>query len=506
MVRVGLISILLTMAASPVWCAEVVVSGGTIRGTELPDGSTVFFGIPYAAPPTGSLRWRPPQPVVPWSGVRDATQPPRPCIQHDEGWNSKDALAGQEDCLYLSIHAPKHPANAHLPVIFWIHGGSNRAGSGYGYVDSAIHRYGVVLVALEYRLGVFGFLSSPELSAESAQHASGNYAILDQIAALEWVKHNIAVFGGDPDSVTVAGQSAGSFDVGMLLLSPLARGLFKQAIMESGTPGLALPPRSLADNETTGVQLETALHLPGGADGLAGLRSEPAAALIAPGDQLQPPGLPDPGVLWGQAIVDGWVLPRAPRAIFASGQQAHVPLIIGNNTREFSLPGGDNAARAMINGVFGTRAPDVLAGYGLTGASAPAPDPVLGDAAAQFVTDWVFRCPANDIARFQAQAGVPVWRYEFGVAALDAHGVVAHSAELKYIFDPPPAGATVRSWPPVQEYWAQFAKTGNPNGAGLPRWPALGRHLEYLSFTPQGPEVGRDLRGAVCGKLSNHAP
>lgn len=498
MVRMGFISLLLAWMALPAWCADIAVSGGIVRGTELPDGSAIFYGIPYAAPPVGELRWKAPQEVVPWVGVRDATHPPRPCIQHDEGWNSKDALTGQEDCLYLSLHAPKHPANAHLPVIFWIHGGSNRAGSGYGSAESAIYQHGVVLVALEYRLGVFGFLSSPELTAESPHHSSGNYAILDQIAALQWVKRNIAAFGGDPNHVTIAGQSAGAFDVGVLLLSPLAHGLFQQAIMESGTPGLPLPTRPLAANEATGVQLETALDLPRDAEGLAALRKQPAVALIAPGDQLHPPGLPDPGTLWMQAIVDGWVLPRPPLEIFAAGQQAHVPLIIGNNTREFSLPGGLEAARALINALFRTNTSDALAAYGFTKADGPAADPVLGDVGTQVLTDLIARCPSNEIARFERKAGVPVWRYQFGVAAPDAHGVVAHNAELKYVFDAAPAGATPGSWPPVQQYWAQFAKTGNPNGAGLPKWPALGKEGDYIEFTPQGTRVDRHLRAPIC--------
>jgi para-nitrobenzyl esterase len=501
----GLIALLLASLVTPAWSVQLAVTGGIVRGTELPDGSRIFYGIPYAAPPTGDFRWKTPQPVVSWSGVRDATRSPNPCIQHDEGWNSKDAVSGREDCLYLSVHAPKHPPSARLPVIFWIHGGSNRAGSGYGYADSPIYRRGVVLVAAEYRLGVFGFLSLPELTAESPYHTSGNYAILDLTAALEWVKHDIAAFGGDPDNVTIAGQSAGAFNVGMLLLSPPARGLFHKAIMESGTPGLALPPRSLAENEGIGVQLENVMHQPRGSDGLVALRGEPAAALIASGDQLTPPRGLNPDLLWAQAIVDGWVLPRPPLEVFVAAQQAHVPLIIGNNTREFSLGGGPDAARALINGVFGTRASDLLAAYGLTKGDAPADDPVLGDVGTQLLTDIIFRCPANDVARFQHNAGLPVWRYQFGVAAPDAQGTVGHNAELKYVFDLPPAGVPPGTWPPVQEYWVHFAKTGNPNGSGLPNWPPLGRSANYLEFIPQGPRFGQGLRGAICRRIRGTA-
>ena len=501
--RIALFAFLVTSFAPSIWATEQAVTGGTIEGQELADGSTIFYAIPYAAPPVGDLRWKPPQPVVPWSGVRDATRPPAPCIQHDEGWNSKDAVEGKEDCLYLSVHAPKQEPIAHLPVIFWVHGGSNTAGSGYGYADSAIYQRGVVLVALEYRLGVFGFLGSSELTAESPQHTSGNYAILDQIAALDWVKHNIAGFGGDPANVTIAGQSAGAFDVGMLLLSPPARGLFHKAVMESGTPGLALPVRSLAKNEAIGAQLAALIHVPKGADVLAALRATPATSLITAGDKLVPPDQLDPGVIWGQAIVDGWVLPRAPLEILAAGEQAHVPLLIGNNTRELSL-GGPNAARAVIKGIFGTNASRLLAAYGLSGTDTPADSPVLGQVDTQLITDFIFRCPANEVATFQHDAAEPVWRYQFGVAAPDANGIVAHSAELKYVFDAPPPRAALGVWPPVQRYWTNFAKTGNPNGAGLPNWPEMGKQANYIEFTPHGPRVGKHLREAIC-KLMQHS-
>ena len=501
--RIALFALLVTSFAPSIWATERAVTGGTIEGQELPDGSTLFYAIPYAAPPVGELRWKPPQPVVPWSGVRDATRPPAPCIQHDEGWNSKDAVESKEDCLYLSVHAPKHEPTAHLPVIFWIHGGSNLAGSGYGYADSAIYRRGVVLVALEYRLGVFGFLGSSELTAESPQHTSGNYAILDQIAALDWVKHNIAGFGGDPGNVTIAGQSAGAFDVGMLLLSPPARGLFHKAVMESGTPGLALPVRSLAKNEAIGAQLAALIQVPEGADVLAALRATPATSLITAGDKLVPPGQLDPSAIWGQAIVDGWVLPRAPLEILAAGEQAHVPLLIGNNTREFPL-GDPNAARTLIKVVFGTNASRLLAAYGLSGADTPADSPVLGEVGTQLITDFISRCPANELATFQHDAAEPVWRYQFGVAAPDAHGIVAHNAELKYVFDAPPPRAALGKWPPVQRYWTNFAKTGNPNGAGLPNWPEMGKQANYIELTPQGPRVGKHLRGAIC-KLMRHS-
>jgi para-nitrobenzyl esterase len=211
------------------------VEGGSVRGTIAGDGSTLLFrGIPFAAPPVENLRWKAPQPPVPWSGVRDASGPTPACIQNDQGWNHEDYLSGREDCLTLDVGTPS--LTGKRPVLVWIHGGSNRAGSPGGMITSPIVREGIVLVGMRYRLGIFGFLSHPALTREGGG-SSGNYALMDQIAALRWVRANIAKFGGDPDDVTIAGESAGSQDVSLLLAAPAARGLFKQAILESGTPG-----------------------------------------------------------------------------------------------------------------------------------------------------------------------------------------------------------------------------------------------------------------------------
>jgi para-nitrobenzyl esterase len=230
---------LTAMAAAPASTTERMVTGGIVSGETLPDGGTVFRGIPYAQPPLGELRWKPPAPVIPWQGVRDATKAGPPCIQRSYEWNAADAFDGKEDCLYLDVQSPKHKPTDRLPVMFWIHGGANRAGSGIGYTDSPITRRGVVLVTFQYRLGIFGFASLPALTAESPEHASGNYSIMDQIAALKWVKANIANFGGDPGNVTIFGQSAGAQDVGLLMLSPLARGLFHKVIAEAEPLDLA---------------------------------------------------------------------------------------------------------------------------------------------------------------------------------------------------------------------------------------------------------------------------
>lgn len=473
---------------------QLQVTGGAIQGKTLPDGSAVYLGIPYAAPPVGALRWMPPQPVIPWRGVRATIAPPAPCAQLSEGWNAADAARSREDCLYLSVHAPKHAPGARLPVFVWIHGGSNRSGSGYGVTDSPMYKDGIVLVGIEYRLGIFGFLSLPELTAASTHRSSGNYALLDQIAALGWIRRNIAAFGGDPGNVTIAGQSAGAVDVGEVMVSPLARGLFARAVQESGAPGL---PRTLAANEAVGAQLFALNSLPRGRRGLAALRALPTGALLADGTKLRSPDNSF-DALWIGATADGRVVPRRFHGFYQPwAGRARVPVLIGNNTQEFILddPG---AARSVISSVFGANADRALALYGFRGNRPPPRDPVLGSAGTQVLSDLAFRCVSSDEASWVLASGQAVWRYQFGVPAPGAQQV-AHTAELGYVFGAPPAGANRGSWPPLQRYWANFTRTGNPNGPGLPAWPELHESGgAYLAFTPRGPQPARDLRKRIC--------
>lgn len=493
-VHLGVAALLFAVAAQ---ASVVSVTGGKIRGQELADGSAVFRAIPYAAPPIGELRWKPPQPALPWKSVRDAVRAPAPCMQINESWNAAAAAYGSEDCLYLSLHAPQHKPGAKLPVLFWIHGGSNRAGSGYGIVDSPIYKRGVVVVGLEYRLGVFGFLGLPELAAESPQHASGNYALMDMIAALNWVKTNIAAFGGAPDNVTIAGQSAGAVDVGELMRSPLARGLFAKAIEESGAPGL---PRNQAQNEKLGSDL-LALMAPD-TKRLAALRAAPASTILAQATKLREPTTGDFESLWIAVTADGWVLPGSSNNVYENSDQAPVPLIVGNNTQEFVVGGPPEVGRGLIQNVFGKNADKALALYGFSGDQAPSDDPVLGSVGTQAITDLAFRCSSNQVAQWGVVAGQKVWRYQFGVPQ-PGMDHVAHNAELPYVFGTAPPGATFASWPPVQAYWVNFLKTGNPNGPGLPTWPEMGKEAAYFSFTPQGPQLGKDLRGPICRLMAD---
>ncbi len=482
--------IALALLAAPACAATVAVTGGLIRGAELKDGSAVYRAIPYAAPPLGELRWKPPAPVMAWQGVRDAVNAPHPCMQSNEEWNAAAASFGSEDCLYLSLHTPRHKKGEKLPVFVWIHGGSNRAGSGFGTADSSLYKRGIVVVGIEYRLGVFGFLASPELAAESPDHAAGNYGLMDQIAALKWVKTNIARFGGDPDNVTVGGQSAGAMDVGELLRSPLTHGLFAKAIQESGAPGT---PRRNAAQQQIGSDFLVRLNLPPGPRGLGALRAMPAQTVLDRAAEIRPPAN---GVLWMADIPDGIVLTGDSNNLWRNGAQAHVPLLIGDITTELpaDMPDG---GKAMIANFFGANAGRAMDLYGFKGDTPPPDDPVLGNSATQVLTDVVFRCSTDREALWQVAAGSPAWRYLFG---LRRPGVpsVQHNAELDYVFEAKPKDATLLTWPPVQQYWANFMRTGNPNGPGLPAWPQMGTQLEYLAFTPEGLKTGKNLHGAIC--------
>jgi len=488
--ELALLALALSGMAAPAPADTVQVTGGAIHGLDAPDGSHLYFTIPYAAPPTGHLRWRPPAPVVPWSGVRDATQPGAPCAQPDDGWNSKDAAKSAEDCLYLSVHSPAHKPGDKLPVLVWIHGGSNRAGSGYGTAWSAINQKGIVVVSIEYRLGVFGFLSSPELTAESVHHASGNYGLLDQIAALEWVRDNIAAFGGDASKVTVAGQSAGAMDVSMLLRSPLARGLFRGAIEESGA---MQAPRPAADNEKVGLAVMKAVHV----TSLDALRAAPAADLLKVTGAMQPPDGQTYNMLWMEASADGYGLTSPQNDLYHNGDQAPVPLLIGDNSREDINDGDISTVRKLLVRGFNGKSAEAEKIYGIVGNELPAPDPVLGSAGTQAMSDMVFRCPDYREAAWQVVNGQPVFRYEFAVPAPGAAGV-AHSTELGYVFNNGPAGSTFATWPPALEYWANFVKTGDPNGPGLPAWPQMGPADKVMAFLPSGPTVVEDYRGPQC--------
>jgi para-nitrobenzyl esterase len=468
---------------------------GELVGVKGKGGQALFLGVPFAQPPVGALRWKPPRPVS-WRGSREATVQGPACLQKPLGWNDVDAARSSEDCLYLDIASPKLDPGARAPVMVWIHGGANWAGSGAGVVRSSLARQDVVVVSVQYRLGVFGFLSHPGLTAEGGG-ASGNYALMDLVAALRWVRDNIAVFGGDPDNVTLFGHSAGGQDVGLLMLTPSARGLFARGVLQSGTPGFGFPPRSLARNEAIGVDLARGVgatpEAASGPAGLEALRRASGQDLLKAADHLVAP-IDDQSFIWTQAVVDGAVLPRSPDQLLAESGGAPAPMIIGNSAREIALFGEDpQRARTWIRSDAAGSAPTLLALYGLDQPAPPTPDAVDGDVALRVATDRMFRCPASHVAAVRAGLGGAAWRYQLEVPA-PGKAAVGHGSELAYVFDAP-------GGPPMQAYWLNFARTGDPNGPGLPPWSKFGASKQYLAFTAAGPVPRQGLAAATCDHL-----
>ncbi|ESQ83519.1 hypothetical protein AEAC466_12650 [Asticcacaulis sp. AC466] len=478
----------------------VPITGGQLGGQALPDGTFAFKAVPFASPPTGSLRWTAPRDVAAWSGVRFSPDSAPACLQLSYGWNAAASKRSSEDCLYLEIRTASLNHTARKPVMVFIHGGANRAGAGDGTIFSALGRKDVVLVSLQYRLGVFGFLSHPALTAEQGG-ASGNYALMDQIKALQWVRDNIASFGGDPDNVTIFGHSAGGQDVGLLMASPLARGLFHKAIEESGTPQFGFGARTLAQNEALGVELAERFSKDpaDSAKALADLRRAPAMALQTAGDALHP-HMEDTGFIWDAAIVDGRVLPKSPADIFKAGEGAPVPLIIGVSARELTLADVNASLYGSIATRFGEQRGKVLRFYKLDVSKTPKPDEVLGDVTLQLSTDIMLRCPSDWMARQATRNGQTAYLYQLDVDS-DPKGTVHHGSELAFVFNERPKGVKSDRWPPLMDYWVQFATTGDPNGKHRDDWPAYGHKGRYIEFTKKGGKTHDGMRADMCAVL-----
>lgn len=485
-----MIALLLALAATTV--APIVrTDDGPVRGQPLPGGGAVFRGIPFAAPPVGALRWQPPRRPTRWSRIRPAIADHAACPQVASGdWNRAAAARGAEDCLFVDVRSPALRPAAPLPVLVWIHGGSNRAGAGGGTVESRITDRGIVLVSIQYRLGTLGFLSHPALSREQGG-SSGNYGLMDQQAALRWVRRNIRRFGGDPDRVTIAGESAGAMDVGLHLLMPGSHGLFRQAIAESGTAGFGMAPRSLRRNEAIGTLIARNAGL--GADATVDrLRALSVSAVLKADDRTDAPDLDDDSFLWLQAIVDGRVVTAPPALLLQRGRINAASVIIGVNARELSLHGGLPSAVATVRREFGSNADRALALYGLRDGEAAVSDPRLGDVTMQLANDLTFRCPTIAVSNALARRGTAVWQYQFDHAS--PGGAVGHASELRYVFDRARPGE-----PPLQAYWANFVRRGDPDGGGLIAWPGYDPATRrYLSFEQAGPSAKRDLRRAIC--------
>jgi len=487
-----LISILLSCTVGR---GQVVsVTGGQIRGTRAEYGGAVFKGIPFAQPPTSSLRWREPAAVKAWTGVRDATAFGPACVQ-----SGKLAANSSEDCLYLNVWTPQWPAKSGAAVMLWIHGGGNFAGASSEPIfdGESLARRGIVLVSINYRLGVFGFLAHPELTRESPHHVSGNYGLLDQIQALRWVHNNIAKFGGDPGNVTIFGESAGSLDVNLLAATPLSKGLFQRVIGESG-PVVATP--ALAEWEKKGEQVAAGLSVTG-SPVLEKLRALSSAELQKATGQ----GLAFLGPALGVAV-DGWVFPESPMKVFASGKEHRVSLLLGSNSQELQRPffpmSGD--IRQEIEKQYGALGARAVTLYGLSGAADPKPDPELGPAMAQWATDSQFRCGSVAELVWHTNAGNAGYQFQFSrsVPGKEAQGA-AHGSEVAFVFGTLTAPAyndTDRSISAaMQEYWTNFAKTGDPNGGKLPRWPRFDASARaYLDFSNTGPVSKEGLRREIC--------
>jgi para-nitrobenzyl esterase len=471
----------------------VRVSGGEIRGHALTSGA-VFKGVPYAAPPVGDLRWREPGPVKTWTGVRDGGSYGAVCAQVG-GARNPAATRGEEDCLSLNLWTPDWPAKSKLPVMVWFHGGGNQRGSSLGsagieppFDGESLSRHGVVMVTVNYRLGVLGFMSHPALTAESPHHASGNYGLMDQIASLKWVHDNIAKFGGDPANVTIFGQSAGARDTGHLLISPMSKGLFQRAIEESGSVvGGGKLNQPLSEAEKIGTAVGERMHVPAGAAGLAQMRSAPLAEVLKAAPTY------DSGLI-GPVVIDGYVVTKAGAYTFQSGQEHRVPLMIGNNGRE---QGGSDAVQKAITEYYGSLAPRAQKLY----AQASTYPPYM-DLSVQFGVDIAFRCPAVTVAGWHSATGTPTYEYEFTHAFPESKIGASHSGELRYVFGNFPAQPTDQERKiseGMETYWTNFARTGDPNGNGLPVWPKFDtRARRYIEFTDNGPVPKEALRQEFC--------
>ena len=489
-----------TLALTQAQTAPTVqIGGGTLRGALAKTGVAYFKGIPYAQPPTGDLRWREPMPVRAWNGTRDATDFGAVCIQ-EPGQIPNAADIASEDCLTLNVWTPRWPSPGRLPVMVWIHGGGNNVGGAVRpEMDGEnLSRHGVIVVTFNYRLGWFGFFSHPALTAESSHRASGNQGILDQISALTWVRDNIARFGGDPGNITLFGESSGALDVNVLMTSRLTQGLFRRAISQSGPAVRMEVPLTLSEAEHRGQTLSARWVRAGSP--LDRLRAVGSAEILD-SDRESTRQVPYLGVM-----IDGYVLSRSPAEAFASGAQHPLPIIVGSNAHE-RRPGSTPTAdlRAAIVEAYGPLAERAHALYVDV-------DPEYRSPENQWATDTSFRCTSVAELAWHAEAGHPAYQYEFARVLPGREELGStHASEISFVFGNldrriagvgPPAHAAALDMAisaVMQRYWVNFAKTGNPNGEGLPVWPMF-RNPEraYLQFRDTGPTVKEGLRRPYC--------
>jgi para-nitrobenzyl esterase len=514
---VGLAACLAISAPSHAQTAPIVDAPAGVAKGQAEGGLRAFKGLPYAAPPVGPARWAPPKPLPRWAGVRDASKFGPACVQLKSAPGNlyaDDPASMSEDCLSLNVWTPTDARKA--PVMVWIHGGSLTSGASSEaiYDGAKLAARGIVVVSINYRLGVLGYLAHPGLSAESPLGVSGNYGLLDQIEALRWVQHNIAAFGGDPSNVTIAGESAGGLSIMYLMAAPSARGLFAKAIAESAymisTPELKQARFGEVPAETIGTTLAAKLHAPD----IAALRAMDADKLVkaATAAGYSPFG-----------TIDGKVLPRQLVEAFDRGEQAHVPLLAGFNSGEIrslrflappspSLP---SAYEKAIRDRYGDLAGEYLRLYPTTN---------MDNSILAGTRDAIYGWTAERLVRKQTAVGQPAFFYIFdhGFPAADDAGLHGfHASEVPYVFGtlnrtpafwpkaPPTAGEGKLSDAMVG-YWSSFIRTGRPQAAGAPDWPAFGASEVVMTFQDTPHVAGHLFPGmyalheaVVCRRRAN---
>lgn len=470
----------------------VQIESGTIKG-EIESGILHFKGIPYAEPSVGDLRWRPPQKVTPWKGIRDCTKFGSVCPQPSSASLTDNSCPVSEDCLFVNVWTPVKKDDEKLPVMVWIHGGGFcRGASSYKVYDGQnLAKEGVVVVSMNYRLGPLGFLAHPLLSKESPHGVSGNYGLLDQIATLKWVKRNISAFGGNPDNVTIFGESAGAISTTLLMLSPLAKGLIHGVIAESGNPMVGIQylfsgtKTEFKQAEKLGEEYAKKLGCDGSKNILKCLRSKtPDELLDACNFAL---GIESGGFQF-IPVVDGWIFPKNTSTLLNTGEYADIPLLIGTNADEgnaFAAKVTLSDYKNWVKKILGKEADTILCLFPANN------DKTAQDAYYKLLTVLCFRQPAEYVSRVLTGNKKKVYLYRFARIpdTEDAKKMGAyHGIELPYVFGnfPKTQGYDKTDFElskAIMKYWANFAKKKNPNSPDLPKWPAYNKKkAQYIEF------------------------
>ena len=483
----------------------VTTESGQVQGA-VKDGVLAFKGIPFAASPTGQLRWRAPQPVTPWKGVRNATEYALDCDQLPFPSDAAPLGAGtSEDCLYLNVWKPAGSQTAKLPVMVWIYGGGFVNGGSSPLVYSGHHfaENGIVFVSFNYRVGRFGFFGYPALTQEHPEELHGNYGYMDQIAALKWVQRNIAAFGGDPSQVTVFGESAGGGSVLTLLTSPRSQGLYQRAIIESGGGrGLLMGQRYLSKTgpdgtpsaESLGVNFAKSNGITDtGPSGLAQLRALPGDKVV---NGLNMASMWQAASTYSGPMIDGAIVSESPQTAIVAGRWAKVPLIIGANSMDIGFPRGKTMDEVFAP--FGSNEEKAKALYN------PDHSDNVMLVGMHIAADQMMVEPARLVARTVSSQGVPAYEYRFSYVAeslRDKLPGAPHATEIPYVFNTfdvvykdklTPADEAMSK--KVHAYWVAFAKTGNPSAAGPPKWETQNSQTDFLmNFTNTGILTGPDL-------------